>query len=63
MLMSVISRLVGAITKFSVVVKIRKYKRFHEIHHFISMVMEVHDVFEHDLDHFIRECARLFHNK
>jgi hypothetical protein len=63
MFRSVISRLIGAITKFSVIVKIHKYKRFHERYHFISMVMEVHDVFGCDLDHFIRECAHLFHNK
>jgi hypothetical protein len=27
------------------------------------MVMEVHGAFEHDMNHFIRECAHLFHNR
>jgi len=27
------------------------------------MAMEVHDTPKHDMDCFIRECARLFHNK
>ncbi len=38
-------------------------KRFHEGYHFISMVMEVHGAPRCDMDRFIRECARLFHDR
>ncbi len=44
----------------SAITKIRKYRRFHEGHHFIPMAMEVHDTLEHDMDHLIRECACFF---
>jgi hypothetical protein len=27
------------------------------------MAMEVHNTLGHDMDHFIRECVRLFHNR
>jgi hypothetical protein len=27
------------------------------------MAMEVHDTLGHDIDHFIKECAHLFHNR
>jgi hypothetical protein len=47
--------------KFSGIVKIRKYKRFHEGHHFISMAMEVHNAFVCDMDRFIKECICLIH--
>jgi hypothetical protein len=49
--------------KLSAIAKIHKYRRLHEGHHFILMAMEVHDTFEHDMDHLIRECARFFHNR
>jgi hypothetical protein len=49
--------------EISVITKIRKYKKFHEGHHFIMMAMEVHDTPRCDMDHFIKECAYLFHNK
>jgi len=49
--------------KFSAIVKIHKYKRFHEGHHFILMNMEVRNVFGCDMDHFIKECVSLFHNR
>jgi len=58
---SVISRLIGATTKLSAIVKIHKYKRFHEGHHFILMAMEVHNTPKRDIDRFIRECVYLFH--
>jgi hypothetical protein len=35
----------------------------HKGHHFISMAMEVHSACRHDMDHFIKECAHIFHNK
>jgi hypothetical protein len=59
---NVINQPVGAIKKFNTIAKIRKYKRHHEGHHFILMAMEVHGTFKHDMDHFIRKCAHLFHN-
>jgi hypothetical protein len=49
--------------KLSAITKIHKYKRFHEGHHFIPMAMEVHNAPKHDMDHFIKECARLFHDR
>jgi len=60
--MSVISRPTGANAKFSADTKIRKYKGLHDGHHFIPMVMEVHSALGCDMDHFIKECVRFFHN-
>jgi len=60
MVSSVIIRLAGVVTKFNTIAKIRKYKKFHEEHHFIPMVMEVHNALGRDVDHFIRECAHFF---
>jgi len=31
--------------------------------HFIPMAMEVHNIFRHDMDRFIRERVRFFHDK
>jgi len=59
---SVINRPIGALAKLSIIVKIRKYKRLHERHHFIPMAMDVHNTSKRDMDHFI-ECAHLFHDK
>jgi hypothetical protein len=53
----------GATAILNAIVKIRKYKRFHEGHHFILMAMEVHDTPRHDMNHFIKECVHLFHNR
>jgi hypothetical protein len=33
------------------------------MNHFILMAMEVHNAPKHDMDHFIKECARLFHDR
>jgi len=33
------------------------------IYHFIPMTMEVHSAPMHDMDHFLKECAHLFHNR
>ncbi len=63
MALNVINQPVGAVVKLSIIAKICKYKGFHEGHHFIPMVIEVHSTFECDMDHFIRECAHLFHNR
>jgi hypothetical protein len=63
MALSVINQPTNAVAKLSIIVKIHKYKRFHEGHHFISMAMEVHGTLGRDMDCFIRECARLFHDR
>ncbi len=59
----VITQPVGVAMKLSTIAKIHKYKGFHEVHHFISMAMEVHSAFGHDIYCFIREYANLFHNR
>ncbi len=56
---NVISWPVGVIVKLNTIAQIRKYRRLREGHHFISMGMEVHDALGHDMNHFIKECARL----
>jgi len=63
MVLSVITQLVGAIMKLSVIVKIHKYKGLYEGHHFIPMAIEVHDTPRRDINHFIKECACLFHDR
>jgi hypothetical protein len=63
MVTSVISRPTSAIVKLNATTKIRKYKRFREGHYFIPMTMEVHETLRHDIDHFIKECACLFHDR
>ncbi len=61
--LNVISQLIGVAMEFNTIVKIHKYKGFHDGHRFISMAMEVHRALGHDMDHFIRECAHLFHDR
>jgi hypothetical protein len=51
---NVISQLTIVPTKNSTIVKIRKYRGFHEGHRFISMAMKVHDAPQYDMDHSIR---------
>jgi hypothetical protein len=63
MAMSVISRLVSVAIELNIIVKIDKYRKFHEANHFITMAMELHNTPEHDMDYFIKKCARLFHDK
>jgi hypothetical protein len=63
MALSVIIWPIGAIVKLNAVIKIHKYRRLHEGHHFVPMAMEVHDTLERVMDCFIREYARLFHNR
>jgi len=63
MAMSVISQPIGATLELSTIVKIHKYKRLHERHHFILMAMKVHGTLECDMDSFIKECVHLFHNR
>jgi len=62
-IMSVINWPRGAVAKLNAIVKICKYRKIHERHHFIPMTMEVHDALWHDIDCFINECAHLFHNR
>ncbi len=60
--MSVVSQPSSPVAKLSAIIKICKYKRFHEGHHLIPMAMEVHHAFGHDMDCFIKECAIFFCN-
>jgi len=61
--LNVINRPTSVITKFNIIAKICDYKGLHEGHHFILMTMEVHDTPRCDMNHFIRECVCLFHNR
>jgi hypothetical protein len=49
--------------ELNIITKIHKYRGFYERHHFILMVMEVHDTLERDMDCFIRDCACFFHDR
>jgi hypothetical protein len=57
---SVINWPAGAAAKLNAIVKIRKYRRLHEGHHFILMAMEVHGTPGCNMDYFIKKCAHLF---
>jgi hypothetical protein len=46
--------------ELSTIAKICRYRRLHEEHHFILMVMEVHDTFGHDMDRFNKEYVFFF---
>jgi hypothetical protein len=63
MAMNVINQLACAIAKLNAITKICKYKGIHEGHHFISMAMEVHGAPRHDMNHFNKDCVRIFHDK
>jgi hypothetical protein len=63
MAFSVISQPANGATKLNFITKIHKYWRLHEGHHFIPTTMEVHGAPECDMDHFIKDCARLFHDR
>jgi len=63
MALSVISQPTSVIVELSAITKIHKYKRFHERDHFISMAMKVHCTFRCDMDHFMKKCACVFHDK
>ncbi len=49
--------------ELSAIAKIYKYRKLHEGHHIVLMTMEVHGAPMHDMDHFIREYAHLFHDR
>jgi hypothetical protein len=59
---SVISWSTCAVVKLNAIIKIHKYRGLQEGHHFILMAMEVHGAPNHDLDCFIKERARFFHD-
>jgi hypothetical protein len=63
MVLNVITQPTCVVIELSVIIKVCKYKRFHKGHHFISMAMEVHDTPMCDMNHFIRVCACLFHDR
>jgi hypothetical protein len=46
-ILNVIIWLAGADTKLNIIIKICKYTGFHEEHHFILIVIEMYDAFEH----------------
>ncbi len=54
---------IGAITKLNVIAKIRKYKKLHEGHHFIPIIVEVHNVVKHYMNRFITKCAHILHDR
>jgi hypothetical protein len=54
---NVINQLTNVVAEVSAIVKIHKYKKLHEGHHFISMPMEVHIALGCDMDCFIKNCA------
>jgi hypothetical protein len=60
---SVINQPIGVAMKFNTIVKIHKYKGFHDGHHFILMAMEVHNTLGCDMDCFIKEYVCLFHDR
>ncbi len=60
---SVINQPTSAIAELTTIIKIRKYRKFHEGYHFIPMAMEVHCALGHDVDCFIKECVHLFHDR
>jgi hypothetical protein len=60
---TVISQPTCVAAKLNTIAKIHKYRGLHEGHHFIPTTTEVHNALECDMDCFIKECARLFHNR
>jgi hypothetical protein len=60
---NVINQPINAAAKLSAIVKIHKYKGLHEGHYFIPMATKVHGTPKRDVDCFIRESVRLFHNR
>jgi hypothetical protein len=63
MVSNVISRLVNVVAKCNAIIKICKYRRLHEKHHFVPMPMEIQNIFGRDMDRFIKECACFFHDR
>jgi hypothetical protein len=61
--LGVINWPMGVATNYNVIIKIHKYRRLHEVHRFILMAVQVHNAPKHDMDRFIKECARLFHDR
>jgi hypothetical protein len=61
--LNVINRPTSVVAKFNTIIKICKYRGFHEGHHFISMTMEMHYAPRHDMDRSIRKCALPFYDR
>jgi hypothetical protein len=53
----------GVAMEFNAIAKIHKYRGPHEGHQFILMAMEVFNTHGHDMDHFIKECVHIFHDR
>jgi len=60
---NVINQPTCAAIKFNTIVKICKYRELYTGHYFISMAMEVHGAHRCDMNCFIKECVRLFHDR
>jgi hypothetical protein len=60
---NVINQLTNVVAELNAIVKIHKYKRFHEGHHFILMPMEVHNALGCGMDRFIMDYAYFFHDR
>jgi hypothetical protein len=56
MVTNVVNQPIGVVVELNTIIKIHKYGRFHEGHHFIPMAMKVHNSPRCDVDRFIREC-------
>jgi hypothetical protein len=61
--LNVINQPTNVATKLRALVNIRNYRGLHEGHHFIQMVMEVHNALRQNMDRFIKKCAYLFHDR
>jgi len=55
--LNVISRPVGVVTKFNTIIKIHKFRRFQQGHHFILMAIKVHNTCGHEMDCFNKESS------
>jgi hypothetical protein len=53
----------NVVVKFSAIIKIRMYNGLHEMYHFILMAMEMNNALGRDMDRFINEYVRLFHDR
>jgi len=60
---NVINQPINVATKLKALINICNYRRLHEGHHFIQMVMEMHNAFGQNMDRFIKKCAYLFHDR
>jgi len=61
--MNVISQPTSVVVELNAIINICMYKRLPEGHHFTPLAMEVHGALGCDMDHFIKECVCLFHDR